>query len=341
MLRKIALAIAVAALGTVSGIAASAATAPAPSNLYGCVDGSNRVLEHVYTVRANFENYLNNHNGSCPNGFPVSVLTAPSPSPTPTTPTPTPTPTTTTTTAWKCVTSSFTGQCEFADPAVYGSNTTGASWVRNQVWNPISGMSETMRANGLQDWEATANVPKGNTAVVSWPDSEVTVTTGNNTPDPLSGYSSLTSSLTIIPQEGPGTSEDLGWDVWGGTSGNSGTNYDYEMMVWTNQIARGTCGGATVLTRATFGSQTFTLCRNGPAGPTSEYIWYLSDSSGNPVNETSSSIDIYAMLQWMINNGYYPSSYGLNQVTVGSEVCSTGGVPETITLSKWTLTAGR
>lgn len=240
---------------------------------------------------------------------------------------------------YSCTTSSDTGVCgPYSAPQVYDSAGNSSAVVNNKVWNPIPGASETMSANGLQDWQATADIPAGNTAVVAWPDSVVNLGS-NDVVDPLADFTSLTSSLTIVPQEtASGTREDLGWDVWGGQDGNSGSDYGYEMMIWTNEINVGDCGGDPVLTRATFGSQTFTLCENG-SGPTGEFIWYMSNSSGNPVLETTSSVDIYAMLQRMISKGYYPPDYGLDAVTVGSEVASTGGQPETITLSKWTLTA--
>jgi len=348
--RKFRVAVIAVAAVLAAGVAVSAAadTAGVAGTIYGCVSSTGRL------VNVNVKGPA-----ACPAGsFPVSwaaTVPGPSPSPTPTTPSPTPTspsptpttpsPTPTTpgpTAAWACTTSSFDGGCDFADPAVYGSNTTGASSVRNQIWGPVPGESSVMRANGLQDWQDTITVPAGNTSVTGWPDSQVTVTRWSQSagmqPDPLTNYSSLVSTLTLASQDVPGAAYDNGFDVWGGPSGTN-NDYAYEMMIWTDQRNRGTCGDVTVLGRATFGGDTYTLCRNGPAGATSEYIWYHSDSSGNPVNQTTTTVDIYAMVQWMIAQGYYPSGYGLNQVTVGSEVCSTGGVPETITLSGWTLTA--
>jgi hypothetical protein len=260
------------------------------------------------------------------------------PTTTPTSTTPTPTPTGTATVSGYSCTAAFGDGCgPYTDPEVAGSN--GASYANNQAVNPAAGETATMYASGLQDWQAVMNVPAGVTQVTAWEGSETTLTNGSNQPDPLSGFSSITSTLTLTPQNVSGASYDNGWDVWGGDSGTT-NDYAYEMMIWTNQLARGTCGGADVLQKGVaFGSQDFTLCRNGPAGSGSEYIWYLSDASGNPVNETTSSVDIYAMLQWMIAHGYYPSGYGINQVTAGSEVCSTGGHQQTITMSKWTLSA--
>jgi len=288
---------------------------------------------------------------------PAPRLAGTSPSPSPTTPTPTtpapttstPTPTATTPTsaptgtgsasAYACTVTGFSDQCgPYSDPAIYGSTAGEVGYVGNQNVNLASGETGTMNANGLGDWQATVNAPAGNTAVSEWSNSNVMLTQPDNTPVPLSSLNSLTSELDIIPQTtAPGTSEDLGWDVWGGDSGKSSSDYNYEMMIWSGQINRGTCGGGTVLhTGITFGSQTWSLCEWG-TGSTGEFIWYLSDASGNAVSQEDTTINIYAMLQWMIARGYYPAGYGLNMVTVGSEVCSTGGVPETVTVRKWTL----
>jgi len=257
------------------------------------------------------------------------------PVPTPT-PTPTPTPA-----GFSCTVTGFTSQCgPYSDPAIYGSTAGQVGYAGNQDVNLSPGETGTMRANGLGDWQSTVSAPDNGGAVSEWSNSNVALTRPDNTPVPLASLHAITSELDITPQvTNPGTSEDLGWDVWGGTPGSSSGNYAYEMMIWSGQVSRGTCGGGTVLrTGVTFGTQVFSLCEWG-TGATGEFIWYLSDAAGNPVSRDDTTIDIYAMLQWMIAQGYYPSRYGLNMVTVGSEVCSTGGVPETVTLHKWTLTA--
>ena len=272
---------------------------------------------------------------------PGPVPTTSSPSPTPTSATPAPASTGSGGT-YACTVTGFSNQCgSYSDPAIYGSTAGQVAYTGNQNVNLASGETGKMQANSLSDWQATINAPAGNTAVSEWSNSSDTLTkwtaaTGDR-PDPLSGYHSLTSNLTLVPQDVPGASYDNGWDVWGGDSGTN-NNYAYEMMIWTNQLNRGSCGGGGTPVRhgVTFGSQTFSLCEWG-TGSTGEFIWYLSDASGNPVNETSSSVDIYAMLQWMIAQGYYPPGYGLNQITAGSEVCSTGGHDMTITMSRWTL----
>jgi beta-mannanase len=90
----------IAALGSLGlvfagvGIASAVTTSSvaAPSNLYGCVVGSARTLEHVYTDEQNF---INNDGCTKVDGFPITINSAgqetPVPTPTPTKPSPTPT----------------------------------------------------------------------------------------------------------------------------------------------------------------------------------------------------------------------------------------------------------
>jgi hypothetical protein len=53
----------------------------------------------------------------------------------------------------------------------------------------------------------------------------------------------------------------------------------------------------------------------------------------------SSSVNIYAMLMWLENNGYLASSTYLTQIEYGFEVCSTGGVNEEFDLTGFTISA--
>lgn len=82
---------ATAALLSAGGFAASAAfgaSAPAAAtNLYGCVAGTSRTLQNVYTNQANYQSFLDANGGKCPSGFEVTVNTS-----TGSTPAPTPTP---------------------------------------------------------------------------------------------------------------------------------------------------------------------------------------------------------------------------------------------------------
>lgn len=200
------------------------------------------------------------------------------------------------------------------------------------MWGANSGTSQTLTANGPDSWSVVANSsPAGSTAVQTYPDTQQIYTRTNNTPDSLSGFSSIISSFTENMGGGNGTSAEAAYDIWIGQ--NSSTNYADEVMIWNDQVNRGTCGGATVQGKADFGGsngvpqQNWTLCKYG----SSELIWYLTGG-----NESSGAVDILSMLRWLENHGYLPANSGLNQIDYGFEICSTHGAA-TFTVSQFAI----
>jgi hypothetical protein len=196
--------------------------------------------------------------------------------------------------------------------------------------------TETLYANNPGDWWVVANMAAGGTAVISGPQVRVDVP---NAPNPLTNFHYIYASSTDNQNPNSGTSAEFGYDVWTGTS--SSNPFAQEMMIWTDTINRGTCGGATpVASNVQFGGangvpvQSWNLCVNGPLKNTSEFIWYL------PNNEQTGSVDIYQMLQWMISHGYYPSNTGLSQIDQTFEICSTGGQNETFQVSALSIKSG-
>lgn len=221
----------------------------------------------------------------------------------------------------KCVTSAAKGSCgpyEYAD--ITGSQGS-STFVLNNMWAASSGTTQTLSANGPGNWRVVANSqPAGSTAVQTYPDTQQIYTRTNNTPDPLSGFGSIISSFNENMGGGSGTSAEAAYDIWIGQS--SSTNYADEVMIWNDQVNRGTCGGASVQAKADFGGsngvpqQNWTLCKYG----SSELIWYLTNG-----NEQSGSVDVLAMLNWLESHGYLPAKSGLNQIDYGFEICSTHG----------------
>ncbi len=228
----------------------------------------------------------------------------------------------------------------YTDPNIYGNN--NKSYVANAVPFAISGISQTLTAYGPENWHTVTSIPNGNTSVVAAPQARVDLSdTNGGKAIPLSSFPALYTSFAETMQNNTGVAYNASYDIWGGDANSSGTKY--EMMIWFDQKLRGTCGGATKLATASFGGthgapvQNWTLCRNGAANPTSEFIWYLTDASGNVINEQSGTVDILPFVQYMVAHGYYPSNYGLTQLVFGTEICSSGTGPATFTVTKFTL----
>lgn len=255
---------------------------------------------------------------------PSPTITSPSPSPSVSTSTSAPPPGT-------CVTSDPSGNC---GPYSYAgiTNSNGFNtYVSNNCWGDPS-CQQTVTATDPGNWSVTAHEPDGNTAVMTYPDVKQMFNdwcgTGwndcaNMTDTPLSAMSLLTSSFTENMHQASGTIAEAGYDLW--LTGTSGYG---EVMVWVDNSNRGT-GGATILGTANIGGQSYTVMHFG-----SGELIYSLDS-----NEQSGTVDIRAVLQNAVNNGYESPGLSLAELDFGWEICSTGGQAQTFTIGSYSITA--
>lgn len=217
-----------------------------------------------------------------------------------------------------CVTAALRANCgPFSDSQIQG--TSSDPTVSNDVWNPISGWQQTLYANNPGNWYTVATGPSGNTAVVSYPSSG-----SNYNERALSSFPALYSSFSENMHAQSGTSAEAAYDVWL-------NNWKNEVMIQHDMVNRGSC--PTLATTSFGGSngvpvRTWTLCKYG-----SELIWQLSGAG-----EQSGSVDILGMLKWLVSHSYLPQSNGLTAIGYGFEICSTGGRPETFTVTGYSVT---
>jgi hypothetical protein len=219
----------------------------------------------------------------------------------------------------QCVTSAAKGTCgPYRYPDI--TNSDGQNTVVGQnVWNPISGWSQTLHATGPGKWSVTANMPQGNTAVVSFPNTGQEYYYTNT----LAGFSKIYSSFSENMNPAKGTSAEAAYDVWL-------NNWNNEVMIQHDIVNRGTC---PVRATASFGGsggvpvQRWHLCVYG-----SELIWQLSGRG-----EKTGTVDVLAMLRWLADHGYVARKSSLTDISYGFEICSTGGRPETFQLSQFSI----
>ena len=232
-----------------------------------------------------------------------------------------------------CTASAAKGRCGPYDTYRHITGTTASTYIGNNVWNPIPGQRQTLYANDPGDWSVTANLPAGNTAVVSYPSIGANYGQITDVPTPLADYSSFYSSFRENMHATPGTSAWAAYDLWlgkGGCSPAGSTCASYEVMIQHDFAGNGACG---TLATASFGGsggvpvQTWKLCKYG-----SEVIWKLTR------DEQSGSVDILSMLRWLVNHRYLPSGTGLWEIGYGWEICSTGGVDENFQVSGFSTT---
>jgi hypothetical protein len=215
-----------------------------------------------------------------------------------------------------CVTTAQKGECgPYSYPQIEG--TSGNPSVGNNVWAPISGWQSTLYADNPGNWWVMANMPSGNTAVVSYPSS------GSNYGRALSSFSSLYSSFSENMNATGATSAWAAYDIWL----NGGSN---EVMIQHDFADNGACSGPS----ATFGGsggvpvQHWYLCQFG-----SELVWKLTG------DEQSGSVDILSMLTWLENHGYLSKNSTLESIGYGWEIASTGGVNEKFQVNSYSISA--
>ena len=263
---------------------------------------------------------------------PASPTPTPAPSSSaPASPTPTPTPSSSApaSSGSACTTSAAQGSCgPYSDSEI--TNTTSSTSIGNDVWSPISGWSQTLHATNPSNWYVTANMPAGNTAVVSYPSLGANYGEITGNAQPLSDFKSMYSSFNENMNANSGTSAWAAYDIWLGPS--SGSNATHEVMIQHDFANNGAC---TPEATATFGGsggvpvQKWDLCQFG-----SELVWKLTGG-----NEKSGTVDVLAMLNWLVSHGYMESNTGLFSIGYGWEICSTGGQNEKFQVNNFSITA--
>jgi hypothetical protein len=222
------------------------------------------------------------------------------------------------------VTSEAQGRCGPYHDSGITDDTGDNITIANDVWNPINGWSQTVHATSPGNWHVVANMPKGNTAVISYPSDGVTYDER-----PLSTFSSIISSFSENMHATSQTSAWAAYDIWL-------NNWNNEIMIQNDFANQGACDQAAT---ATFGGsdgvpvQNWKLCDFG-----SELVWQLN---GGKTNEQTGSVDVLAMLNWLADHGYVPNNSNMTAIGYGWEICSTGGVDETFTNTGFTITSKR
>jgi hypothetical protein len=236
---------------------------------------------------------------------------------------------------FSCTTSAMVAGCPASgdySSGVHGGNFQ-AAYVIQDEWNPTSALvSQVLSANSMSDWQVQANLSTGNTAVLSYPDSQDTITDPSNNPVPFGSFASITSTYAAkMPSDtgnaATGDDYEAAYDIW---LGHNGGNYAQEIMVWTdtrNQIPAGVDTGTTW---------------TDPSTGVAYEVW---DSGGHdPVslvrksNATSGSVDLLSLFSWLRSAGLSTEA-GINQIDYGFELCSTSGLTETFTVTGYTLNA--
>lgn len=238
---------------------------------------------------------------------------------------------------WSCVTASPTGNCGAYSYSQITNSNGYNTYISNNCWADPA-CKQTVSANSPGEWQVVSTEPAGNTAVKTYPDVQQLFNDWcgngswnacqNPTDTPISDLSKLTSSYTETTPHASATIGQFAWDIW--LSNTSGPN---EIMVWVDNANRGN-GGADQIGTATIGGQAWTLYEYGGG----EIIWSLG-APGTFAQQGSGTVDLLGLLHDLQNRGLVPAGARIGQIDAGWEICSTGGGPETFSVSRYTLAA--
>jgi hypothetical protein len=227
-----------------------------------------------------------------------------------------------------CVTSDNMGKCgPYLYPAITSSDGSN-TYVGQNVWGPIPGYTQTLYAQGPGSWYVKANGPASNTAVVSFPN---TSQQSFGSPNKLTDFTAIYSSFSEKMPATSGTRAEAAFDIWL-------NNWADEVMIQHDMVNRGGPCSPVVKT-VMFGGkggvpvQSWNLCKYN-----SEIIWQVA-GTGGVYGFHSGSVDILAMLNWLVDNGHLPQGSALdNGLGYGFEICSTGGVDEDFEVTSFSIT---
>jgi len=207
------------------------------------------------------------------------------------------------------------------------------TYVINNVWRPVPGWNQTLYAWNPGNWYVVANMPAGNTDVLSYPCTQQYYTTAENTPAPLSDFTSISSTyaVTYSSLAAPNDAE-AAYDIW---TGVGSSNFTQEIMIWnSNQTTPGLPPAGTVVDNAAIDG-------------TAYQVWSTSGKDQNAAggtitllsSSTSQDVNILADLLWLEAHGYIPPGSGLNQINYGWEIRSTGGRDQKFGVTGFTISS--
>jgi len=184
---------------------------------------------------------------------------------------------------------------------------------------------QSIWANSPNDWGVTANMAKGNTEVLTYPDiGRLFGTDAGQAADPVSGYQTISNSFAETMPNVAGEHAEAADDVWL-------NHWNIEIMIWTEDHGQD-ASYLPVIGHPAYDGVSYTVYQNG-SGNGAEYIFKMDK------NESSGTTHILWAIDWLIKHGKVPANSTLTEVEYGWEIASTGGTPQDFHMSHYQLYA--
>src|SRR4051794_2230284 len=208
-----------------------------------------------------------------------------------------------------------------------GGWSTNGYYVHNNMWNigKYPSLKETLEACSHGSWNVTATADDNshNGEVKTYPNVHVDYHGSGANGEPA--WSSFKSMRSTFAAQGAGVGVyDVAYDIWmNGVPGNR------EVMIWTENHGQRPAGDIFA-SGVTFSGITWDVWATGDNG-------YLAFTPRSTL--PSGSLDLKAMIDYLVAHGRVPANSTLGQVGFGVEVVSTGGKPATFHFTDFSVTS--
>jgi hypothetical protein len=212
------------------------------------------------------------------------------------------------------------------------------TYVANNCWADPA-CKQTISANGPDDWQVVSEEPEGNTAVRTYPNVQqlfnnwcgdgVWGACPEPTGTPIPALSDLEFRYALtMPGDDTGTIAQAAYDIWTNDPVHS------ELMIWVDNVNRGSGGAEFVASHTTTDGQTWSLYLYGG----SLVIWSLGARDTFAQQAAMSDVPVHELLQYLVDHGYQQADSLVESIEFGWEICSTGGRPQTFAVTDYAIT---
>jgi hypothetical protein len=200
-----------------------------------------------------------------------------------------------------------------------GGWSDGGYYVHNNMWNDSAGLGpETLYACSYHSWYVVSNQTNSGGAVKTYPNVHRDY---DNVP--IRSFHTLTSTFAATsPHVGI---YDVAYDIWTNGVADPGST---EFMIWTENFHQVPAGDH--VTTVTLGGRAYDVWKESD----NHYIAFVPTAV-----VTSGSVDLLAIFNWTIAQGWLPANSTLGQVDFGVEIVSTGGAPATFQFTDFSITS--
>jgi len=207
----------------------------------------------------------------------------------------------------------------FTTSAANGGITDGGYYVHNNLWNAAgyAGTTGTTQVCSYRSWNHIGTATNtGDGAVKTYPN--VHKDYSGRT---IASFPRLTSTFSATS---PGVGiYNVGYDLW-----LNGVPND-EVMVWTDNRYQ-VPAGSRVASNVSLSGRTWDLYATSGNG-------YIAFVPANGARYTSGTLDLKAMLNYLVAQGRVAANATVDQVCYGVEIVDTGGSPATWRFTDFSL----